>query len=89
MNADIQKQYWRYSDTDTDAVHPFDVGRDSSEDGGPLGVVTLVLRHKAGNTMDVIFSTEIAVQGATRVTLKSGQNVTLKSVPLEYTDILS
>lgn len=53
----------------TDRVHPVDVGRDTGEDGGFLGSVAPISRHKAGNTMDVVFSINKAVQRATRVTL--------------------
>lgn len=54
----------------TDRVHPFDIGGDTGEDSGLLGIVTSHTRHETGNTMDVVFSINEAVQRATRVTLR-------------------
>lgn len=55
----------------TDAVHPADVGRNTSEDGGPPVSVAARGRHKAGHTMDNPLAIDLTVQGATRVTLYS------------------
>lgn len=55
---------------DTDAVHPANVGRDTSEDGGLLVGVAARGGHKAGHTMNNPFAVDTAVQGATRVTLQ-------------------
>lgn len=55
----------------TDAVHPADVGRDTSEDSGLPVSVAARGRHKAGHTMDNPLAIDLAVQGATRVTLYS------------------
>ena len=54
----------------TNRVHPIDVGRDAGEDGGLLGIVTSITRHKAGNAVDVVLSINKAVQRATRVALR-------------------
>ena len=56
--------------SNTDRVHPLDVGRDAGEDGGLLGRVASHTRHKAGNTVDVVLSINKAVQGAARVALR-------------------
>lgn len=53
----------------TDRVHPVDVGGDTSEDRGLPDRVASQTRHKAGNTVDVVFSIDKAVQRATGVTL--------------------
>lgn len=55
----------------TDAVQPADVGRDTGEDGGLPVSIAARGRHKAGHTMDNPLATDLAVQGATRVTLHS------------------
>lgn len=53
----------------TNRVHPFDVGGNTGEDCGLLGSIATQTRNKAGNTMDIVSSINVAVQGATRVTL--------------------
>lgn len=55
--------------TYTDRVHPVNVGGDTGEDGGLLGSAASITRHEAGDTMDVVFPINVAVQRATRVTL--------------------
>lgn len=54
-------------------VYPVDVGRHLGEDGRfPLGVTSLG-RHEAGDTVDKVLSTQLAVQGASRVSLQEGE----------------
>ena len=62
------KSYVIYCDTlnlNTHGVDPVDVGRNTGEDGGLLGVVTSVTRHKAGDSVHVVLSVNKAVQRAT------------------------
>lgn len=55
--------------SNTNAVHPADVSRGTSKDGGFLLGVAAKGRHKAGHSMDHPLAVDIAVQGATRIAL--------------------
>lgn len=61
----------------THAVHPADVGRDTGKDSGLSVGVAARGRHKAGHTVDDPLATNVAVQRATRVALKTTTNKSL------------
>lgn len=71
MNKDEDRNFDGSSSLDTDRIHPFDEGGHTGEDGGLLAVVASPTRHEAGNTMDVVFVVDHAVERTTGVTLKS------------------
>lgn len=68
---DESKNSYKNRELGTNAVNPADVGRDTGEDGGPSVSVAARGGHKAGHTMDNPLAIDLAVQGATRVTLYS------------------
>lgn len=68
----------------TDAVHPADVGRGTSEDGGLLVSVAAGGRHKAGHTMDNPLAIDTTVQGAARVTLRGFRENTSQNSSESY-----
>lgn len=68
----ITNNYDKHNVFNTYAIHPADVSGGTGENGGLLGVIAAVGRHKAGHTMDNPAAVDAAVQGSTRVTLGSG-----------------